>query len=178
MAIGSHRLLAALWATSHFANSHFVPHHTSQQHERDTDATAAFTGFSIFSSGSLSSLDLTSACKAALYQTVYCDEDTLSLLTDGYVDGFDNSTQEALFCDAGRESSIAKLHDSVLAGCGDTEGLLDGLSFLGIVDEFWSNWNQSCFTDPTTGENCNGERKLLCCESGADPSPVSCIKIF
>ncbi|EDN91369.1 hypothetical protein SS1G_00772 [Sclerotinia sclerotiorum 1980 UF-70] len=155
MAIGSHRLIAALLAISHFANSHFVPHPTSQRHERDTDAAAAFTGFSIFSSGSLSSLNLTSTCEAALYQTVYCDDDTSSLLTDGYVDSFDNSTEEALFCDAGCESSIAKLHDSVLAACGDTEGLLEGLPFLGIVDEFWSNWNQSCFTDPTTGENCN-----------------------
>ncbi|KAL7892932.1 hypothetical protein HDV64DRAFT_272902 [Trichoderma sp. TUCIM 5745] len=30
-----------------------------------------------------------------------------------------------------------------------------GLSYLGIVDKLWSNWNQSCLTDPRNGMNCN-----------------------
>lgn len=154
MAVGSHRLLAALWATSHLVNAN----PTSQ---RDTDASVTFTGFSLFTTASLSSLSLTSACETALTQTLYCDDDTSSLLTDGYVDGFDNSTLEASFCATGCRSSIADLYDSVLASCGDTEGVLPGLPFLGLVDEFWSNWNQSCFVDPTTGENCNGERVAL-----------------
>ncbi|KAE8150987.1 hypothetical protein BDV25DRAFT_171767 [Aspergillus avenaceus] len=53
------------------------------------------------------------------------------------------------------EGSIAKFHSSVLASCGESAELVPGLPFLGLVDQVWSNWNQSCFVDPDTGKNCN-----------------------
>jgi len=127
----------------------------------------AFAGFSMFPNGTLSSMDLTSACESALYQTVYCDDATSSLMTSSYIGSFDNSTLTALVCDTGCEISIAQLHDSVLASCGEATDLVPGLPFLGLVDMLWSNWNQSCFVDPTTGDNCNGERRISFCCTGA-----------
>ncbi|PMD34386.1 carbohydrate-binding module family 50 [Hyaloscypha variabilis F] len=168
---GSPGLLAVLWATFRFVDGHIlldpqiVPyghvHHVRQLERSITNVThaletdVAFAGFSMFPNGTLSSMDLTSACESALYQTVYCDDATSSLMTSSYIGSFDNSTLTALVCDTGCESSIAQLHDSVLASCGEATDLVPGLPFLGLVDMLWSNWNQSCFVDPTTGDNCN-----------------------
>ncbi|ODM14595.1 hypothetical protein SI65_09940 [Aspergillus cristatus] len=107
----------------------------------------------MFPNGSLSGLGLTSACETALYQKVNCDYGLSSLMTDGYVGSFDNATLTALICDAGCKASITQLHDTVSGNCGETAELVPGLPFLGLVDE--CDWNQSCFVDPTTGENCN-----------------------
>jgi hypothetical protein len=120
-----------------------------------------FAGVSIFPNGSLSNLNLTSNCENLLYQKINCDDSISKLWTRGYVGSFDNSTQTALVCEAGCEASISELHNDVSTSCGDTVGLLPGLPFIGLVDMLWSNWNQSCFVDPTTNKNCNGE-KLPC----------------
>ena len=69
-------------------------------------------------------------------------------------------------CDAGCGSSLVQLHDNVAASCGQTANLIPGLPVLGLVDMLWSNWNQSCFVDPTTGDNCNGKRSLPFCRIG------------
>lgn len=156
-------VLAVLWAASccfiaGYA-AHILPHghlyDARRLAQRTVDTT--FAGISMFSNGSLSGFGLTSACEEALYQNIYCDDAVSSLSTDTYVGSFDNSTLTALVCDAGCEATIAQLHDAVAASCGTTAELVPGLPFLGIVDQLWSNWNQSCFTDPITGENCNGE---------------------
>ncbi|PCG89723.1 hypothetical protein PENOC_105280 [Penicillium occitanis (nom. inval.)] len=124
---------------------------TSTIHSPNVD----FTGLSIFDNGTLSGLDLTDACETALYQAVYCDEGISSLVTNGYVGSFDNSTLTTLVCDASCGNSIAQLHSAVSTGCGETAGIVPGFPFLGLVDMLWSNWNQSCFNDATTGQNCN-----------------------
>lgn len=112
----------------------------------------------MFSNGSLSSLNLTSACEAALYQTVDCAGEASSLMTSGYVGSLENATETSLVCDAGCEVSVAQLHDAVAASCvGSSANLIDGMPFVDLVDLFWSNWNQSCFVDPATGTNCNGQ---------------------
>ncbi|KAH8696451.1 hypothetical protein BGW36DRAFT_297138 [Talaromyces proteolyticus] len=114
-----------------------------------------FAGISIFPNGSLSNLNLTPNCENSLYQKVNCDGSISILGSSSYVGSFDNSTLTALICDAGCGSSISDLHNAVSANCGNTVGLIPGLPFLGLVDMFWSNWNQSCFVDPTTNKNCN-----------------------
>lgn len=163
------RALAVLWAaTSCFLAGH-ASHMRSHEHlhavrrlnRRTEDSDVNVSGVSMFDDGSLSYLGLASDCEAALYQKVSCDDAISSLMTNGYVGGFDNSTVAALVCDTGCEASIAKLHHSVLTSCGESAELVPGLSFLGLVDQVWSNWNQSCFVDPSTGENCNGERCFL-----------------
>lgn len=165
-------VLAVLWAASccftASCAAHVLSHghlHNTQRHKQRTVDTT-FAGISMFSNGSLSSFGLTSACEQALYQNILCDDAVSSLSTDTYVGSFDNSTLTALVCDAGCEASIAQLHDAVAAGCGTTAGLVPGLPFLGLVDQLWSNWNQSCFTDPTTGENCNGESRPSLVQDG------------
>ncbi|KAG6365631.1 hypothetical protein INS49_007242 [Diaporthe citri] len=120
-------------------------------------SSGSFVGFSMFPNGTLSSLglDLDSACESALYQTVDCDDATSTLMTDGYIGSFDNATLTASVCAAGCGSSLAQLHADVATSCGEAAKLIDGLPFLSLVDMLWSNWNQSCFYDPATGENCN-----------------------
>lgn len=118
----------------------------------------------MFTEGSLSSLNLTSACEAVLYQTVDCADEAASLMTSGYVGSFENATETTLVCDAGCEASVAQLHDAVATSCvGSSANLIDGMPFVDLVDFFWSNWNQSCFVDPATGTNCNGQLAWIPC---------------
>ncbi|KAL4902123.1 hypothetical protein BDW74DRAFT_186928 [Aspergillus multicolor] len=76
-------------------------------------------------------------------------------MTDGYIGSFDNDTITAQVCSAGCEASIAELHQTIDSTCGSSASLVPGLPFLDMLDLLWGNWNQSCFVDPTTGENCN-----------------------
>lgn len=162
------KTLAVLWvAASFFAEgnaSHLRSHehlhsarHLRQRNEKDNPS---FSGVSMFPTGSLSYMNLMPDCENALYQKVNCDDAVSSLMTDGYVSSFDNSTLSTLVCNAGCEAAIAKLHDAVSTNCGETTELVPGLPIIGLVNLLWSNWNQSCFADPNTGENCNGEEIL------------------
>ncbi|KAL4962771.1 uncharacterized protein BDV14DRAFT_202405 [Aspergillus stella-maris] len=109
----------------------------------------------MFPNVSLSTIGLDPSCKAALYQTVNCADQTASLMTDGYIGSFNNDTITAQVCSAGCEASIAKLHQTIDSTCGSSASLVPGLPFLDMLDLLWGNWNQSCFVNPTTGKNCN-----------------------
>ncbi|KAJ5874990.1 uncharacterized protein N7529_003420 [Penicillium soppii] len=91
----------------------------------------------MFANGSLSSFGLTTACELSLYNSVDCDPGVSSLATSSYGGSLDNDTLTSL------------------TSCGSTAELVPGMTFLALVDQVWSNWNSSCFTDPTTGDNCN-----------------------
>ncbi|KAH6645531.1 hypothetical protein BKA67DRAFT_527068 [Truncatella angustata] len=117
----------------------------AQQHKRDV------TGWSIFSNGSLSTVGLDAACESAMYQTIACDGAASILMTESTV----NSTRTELVCTADCETSIANMASTVAEACVNTPNLATGLPLFGFVDTIWSNWNQSCFTDPETGDNCN-----------------------
>lgn len=120
------------------------------------EGNGSFMGFSMFPNGTLSGLKLTSACETALYQTIHCADETSTLMTGMYVGSFENQTTTALVCDSSCEASIATLHENVALSCEESSELIPGLPFLGLVDLLWNNWNQSCFIDPVTGDNCNG----------------------
>ncbi|OJJ99923.1 carbohydrate-binding module family 50 protein [Aspergillus aculeatus ATCC 16872] len=140
--------------------SHGYFHHRAehQAHPRTADSdNASSTSVSMFPNGTLSGLGLSSTCENALYQTLDCNDAVSLIDTDDYSDSLDNATLTALICASSCEASIAQLHDSVSANCGSSAELIPGMSFLALVDQFWSSWNQSCFVDPTTGENCNDE---------------------
>lgn len=108
--------------------------------------------------GALSDLGLTSACQTALSQPVACDIAIAELVGSSYVGSFNDATTTAAVCRAGCEDSIRQLHVSVSASCGH---IVSAALFVDLIDMLWSNWNQSCFSDPTTGENCNGEKQVL-----------------
>lgn len=112
---------------------------------------------SMFPNGSLSGLGLESACETALYQKINCDPNVASLMAGDYLGSFGNATVTSLVCDAGCTTSIGQFHNAVLSKCGKAVEMGPGLSYLGIVDKLWSNWNQSCLTDPRNGMNCNGK---------------------
>lgn len=165
-------LSLALTVLSSFAvgYAHFVSHdkfhgpnhHTGSHVEiRSVDSSNVdFAGVTMFPNGTLSGMGLSDACENALYGTVKCDDSISSLVTDDYIGSLGNSTTTAMLCAASCESSIAELYDSVSTSCGDSAELTPGISYLSMINELWSNWNQSCFVDPTTGQNCNGKRSL------------------
>jgi hypothetical protein len=115
----------------------------------------------MFANGSLSSFGLTTACELSLYDSVDCDPGVSSLATSSYGGSLDNDTLTSLVCQSACGTSIAQLRDSVETSCGSTAELVPGMTFLALVDQVWSNWNSSCFTDPTTGDNCNGISTLF-----------------
>jgi hypothetical protein len=116
---------------------------------------------SLFPDGSMSGLGLTPACEAALYLKINCPSAASSLISTSYVGSFNNATLTSQVCAATCGTDIANLHQNISMSCGSTDGLLPGMPFVALVDIFWSNWNQSCFNDPTTGSNCNGENAVL-----------------
>ncbi|KAK3943075.1 hypothetical protein QBC46DRAFT_47298 [Diplogelasinospora grovesii] len=90
--------------------------------EGSTDVVGdRFAGWSIFTNGSLAGKGLTSACEAALYQTIKCDDSARNLLSaSGYMGSTGNKTLTSLLCDPGCDASIAYLHNSVAAACATT----------------------------------------------------------
>ncbi|KAJ9154856.1 LysM domain-containingprotein [Pleurostoma richardsiae] len=131
-----------------------------------------FAGWPIFANGSLAGSGLSVACEAALYQTVKCDDSARNLLSaDAYIGSTGNETLTTLLCDPGCDSSIAYLRGSVSAACAATPDLTTGVSFVSLVDRLWSNWNQSCFTDPSTGQNCNDDIAGYPVVAGIDQLP-------
>lgn len=141
------------------STSHGRVHGTKDHaHRRTVDSTTTnFAGVVMFPSGTLSGLGLPSACENALYQTVDCDDNISSLVTNDYIGSFDNATTMALVCASSCEASIADMYNSVSTSCGSSADLVPGMSYLSLINELWSNWNQSCFVDPTTGQSCNGK---------------------
>lgn len=145
------------------AQAHSISHawlHTSKHHAHARTveiSDVVFAGVAMFSNGTLSGLGLSSVCENALYQKVDCDDNISSLVTNDYIGSFNNATMTDLVCTVGCEASIAQFHDSVSTSCGDSASIIPGISYLDFIDQVWSNWNQSCFVDPSTGENCNGE---------------------
>ncbi|KAL4973054.1 hypothetical protein BDW66DRAFT_162375 [Aspergillus desertorum] len=133
------RRLALLLAASSFPAghaAHFASHGGFHAHARTVDSDVTSQSVSMFPNGTLSGLGLSAACEDALTG---------------------DAATTALVCAASCEASIAQLHDSVSASCGSSAELIPGMSYLDLVNQLWSSWNQSCFTDPTTGVNCNDE---------------------
>jgi hypothetical protein len=112
----------------------------------------------MFSNDTLSGLGLSSSCEQSLSQKIYCDDAVSFMNSNSYAGNFDNSTLTALVCADECDASIADLHDAVAINCGASAAYMPGLTFLSLVDQVWSNWNKTCFVDPTTGQNCNGKR--------------------
>lgn len=164
--MGSRFILPLAAATASYVSAgqaHSISHgrfHTGNHHAhtRDVDnSTVTFPGVPMFPNGTLSGLGLSSTCEDVLYSTVDCDNNISSLMTGGYIGSFDNTTMTDLVCAASCATSIGGMYESVLTSCGDSAELIPGVSYLALVGQLWSNWNQSCFMDPTTDQNCNGE---------------------
>ncbi|KGO45809.1 Peptidoglycan-binding Lysin subgroup [Penicillium expansum] len=157
------RFVSFLGVASYFAagNFHSISHgrlHAAKQiaHTRAVNTNSTnFARVAFFPNGTLSGLGLSSTCEDALYATVDCDDEISSVMTDGYIGSLDNETLTDLICASTCEASIAELYDSVSTSCGDSAELIAGISYLSLIGQVWSSWNQSCFVDLTTGQNCN-----------------------
>ncbi|KAF5560715.1 hypothetical protein FNAPI_4091 [Fusarium napiforme] len=109
-------------------------------------------GLAMFPQGLLEGRGLSSTCEATLYQSVNCPQEASDLMSDGYIDSDDQSVVE-LVCRQTCGSSIGHMRTKVASACGSEE-FTTGMSYVNLVDKFWSSWNQSCFSDPKTGKNC------------------------
>lgn len=116
---------------------------------------AAASGLAIFPEGSLSSAGLPSDCEATLYQFISCADETAGLDAYGYLDSDDPAVTK-LVCRPTCGGAIGHMRTKVASACG-TEEMVPGMSFVHLVDKFWSSWNQTCFTDPKTGKFCHGK---------------------
>ncbi|OIW28355.1 pectin lyase-like protein, partial [Coniochaeta ligniaria NRRL 30616] len=114
-----------------------------------------FPGWSIFPNGSLADAGLTTACEAAMYQTLKCDVSAKALLSDGYQGNVGNATALSLMCDPDCYDSLRYLHGSIVSACASTPELLPGWPLVGFADMVWAHWNETCFKDPTTGQFCD-----------------------
>ncbi|KAM0545773.1 hypothetical protein ACHAPJ_011197 [Fusarium lateritium] len=118
-----------------------------------TSRLADAAGLSMFPDGSLADSGLPSTCEATLYQSVNCPVEASDLVTDGYIDSDDPAVTEAV-CRTACGNSIGHMRTKVASACGSEE-MIPGMPYVNLVDKFWSSWNLSCFSDPTTGDNCN-----------------------
>ncbi|KAE8132408.1 carbohydrate-binding module family 50 protein [Aspergillus pseudotamarii] len=150
MIAGRGKTLAVLWFVASFfaegnashLRSHEYLHASRHLRQRNENVNPTFSGVFMFLAGSLSYMNLMPDCENALYQEANCDDAVLSLMTDGCVSSFDNSTLTTLACDAGCEAAFAKLHNTVLTNWGKMTELVPGLPIIGL----------SCFSDPNTGK--------------------------
>ncbi|KAL5603673.1 hypothetical protein FOVSG1_006423 [Fusarium oxysporum f. sp. vasinfectum] len=110
-------------------------------------------GLAMFPQGSLAGSGLPSTCEATLYQTVSCPDEASDLMTDGHIDSDDPAVTK-LVCSKACGGSIAHMRLKVASACGFQE-MIPGMSYVNLVDKFWSSWNRSCFSDPKTGKYCN-----------------------
>lgn len=110
-------------------------------------------GLAMFPQGYLASSGLSTTCETTLYQSVNCPQEASDLMSDGYIDSDDQSVTD-LVCRPVCGSSIGHMRSKVASACGSEE-FVPGMSYVSLVDKFWSSWNQSCFSDPKTGKNCN-----------------------
>lgn len=121
------------------------------------------SGLAMFPQGSLSSAGLSSVCEATLYQSINCADETADLAANGYLDSDDPAVTK-LVCRSTCGSAIGHMRTKVASACG-TEEMVPGMSYVHMVDKLWGSWNQTCFTDPKTGEFCHGK-----CASSKYPS--------
>ncbi|KAK8115314.1 carbohydrate-binding module family 50 protein [Apiospora kogelbergensis] len=117
------------------------------------DIAASVSGWSLFAKGSLDTLGLESNCEEALYQVLQCVDSATILVHQSDTSG--NPTTTTSTCTTSCSSSLESLHKAVASSCAQTPNLTPGVPFIGMVDKLWDNWNQTCFTDPKTGKNCN-----------------------
>jgi hypothetical protein len=117
-----------------------------------TARLADAAGIAMFPQGYLADRGLPSNCEATLYQSVNCPAEAGDLMSYGYID---DPAVNKLVCRQVCGSSIGHMSTKVASACGAAE-LTPGIPFVTLVDKLWSSWNQSCFTDPKTGDYCQG----------------------
>jgi hypothetical protein len=112
-------------------------------------------GFAMFPQGSMANRGLSSSCEATLYQTVKCPDEASNLAAPGNTIVDDAALLESV-CRKTCGGSIGHQSSKVALACG-TEEFFPGMTYVSLIDDLWSSWNKTCFTDPKTGKNCNGK---------------------
>lgn len=97
---------------------------------------------------------LPGACRASLTRLVKCDRYTEIFLQHSYRGPLHNKTLTDSVCDESCGHSLQNWFDGVATHCQGYNVSLSAPTKLG--GQIWSGWNETCLTDPTTGEYCNG----------------------
>ncbi|KAL2813235.1 hypothetical protein BJX63DRAFT_394482 [Aspergillus granulosus] len=96
---------------------------------------------------------LPDACKTSLTQAVKCDPYTLLFLAEAYRGSLDNDTLTESVCDPGCGLSLKSWFDNVATTCEGSN--VTGSAATKYGGQIWSGYNETCLTDPESGEYCN-----------------------
>jgi len=115
-----------------------------------------FPGFHIWDADEdASSLTgLPDSCQTSLTQLVKCNPYTKRLLAESYRGSLQNHTITDSICDESCGASLKSWFDNVSSDCAGYNVSDSAATKYG--GQIWSGWNETCLTDPTTGEYCNG----------------------
>lgn len=114
-----------------------------------------FTGFQLYNSDDSVLSDLTSPCITALTQNIACSPWMSTWRTPLYHGSLYNNTLTESICDPSCGVSLKSWFDGVSTSCagqnvtGDVPTKVGGFVYQG--------YNETCSTDSTTGEYCNGK---------------------
>lgn len=116
-----------------------------------------FYGFQLEEAEYLDSRGLPASCITALTQMIYCDAYVYEFGGEprwrGYVDT--NETSYESVCDASCGASIRSYWDGIVKECAGHKFSSNTTITIG-AGRLWEAWNETCYYDPDTGRNCNG----------------------
>jgi hypothetical protein len=96
-------------------------------------------GLAMFPQGSLADSGLSCDCEAILYQSINCRDDDSALVATGYLNG-DEPAVLKLVCRKTCGGPIGHQRSKLASICGSEE-FFPGMSYVSLVDDFWSSWN-------------------------------------
>lgn len=118
-----------------------------------------FQGFSIFSSSTLSDVELPVSCKTSLSGQINCHAYVASMMQVGYHGSLGNDTLTDAICDASCGTSLRQWYNAVERNCAGYNMTANSPPVL-YGARMWAGYNETCSRDEVTGEYCNSMSSL------------------
>jgi hypothetical protein len=113
-----------------------------------------FSGFSIYEQSWLSELDLPEICQTALSERILCDENVQDFSEPAYRGSIEDNTLYQDVCDASCGASLRAYYENVSRACAGYN--VTGAPPTKVGGYLWEGWNETCYTEPSSGRYCNG----------------------
>lgn len=113
-------------------------------------------GFQLGGAGIFDGLDLAPACEQVLYQQINCDALVSTLGQRVYHGSLGDQDLTDAVCIASCSTALTTARRRISGACASTPDLLPGYPVLVLIDAIITGWEETCLTDGTTGEYCNG----------------------
>ena len=115
-------------------------------------------GFQLGEDGMFDGLDLDSACERVLYQQISCDAFVSTLGQKTYHGSLGDQDLSDDVCSESCSTALTTARRRISGACASTPDLLPGYPVLALIDSIITGWKETCLTDSSTGEYCNGNR--------------------